>query len=86
MVVGKSNEDFKRKGVTNMMGKILKRMTGEELLLLRIRSSDDMAPVINAELDHRARADITAPAWSRAGRVGRTSRANWIAHSSKLAA
>ena len=65
------------------MEHILKQMTGEELLLLRILNGKQIAPAINAELDHRAKTDITAPAWSRAGRVGRTER---IVHSPRLAA
>ena len=65
------------------MEKILSKMTGEELLLLRIFNGKEIAPAIDAELDHRARMDVAAPVWARAGR---TSRANWIAPPSRLAA
>ena len=34
---------------------ILKRMTGEELLLLRILNGEGVRPAIKAELDRRAR-------------------------------
>ncbi len=58
-------------------------MTGEELLLLRIFNGEKVASDINAELDHRAQMDTAAPIWARAGR---TSRTNWIASPSSLAA
>ena len=54
-------KDFKQKGEKNMMGKMLKQMTGEELLLMRILNSDDMASHINDELDHRARMSVKTP-------------------------
>ena len=63
-----------RKEQSNME-KIMSRMTGEELLLLRILDGEKVASDINAELDHRAQMDTAAPIWARAGR---TSRANWI--------
>ena len=44
---------------------ILKQMTGEELLLMRILGDDRMAGEINAELDHRARTCVKAPIISR---------------------
>ena len=65
------------------METILSRMTGEELLLLRILNGNEIAPSIDAELDHRARLDVAAPVWSRAGRMGR---ANGNAPASRLAA
>ncbi len=45
---------------------ILKQMTGEELLLMRILGDDDTALDINEELDRRARASVKAPIISRA--------------------
>lgn len=65
------------------MEKIMSRMTGEELLVLRIINGEEIAPDINAELDHRAKMDVVAPIWARAGR---TSRANWITPTTSLAA
>jgi len=37
------------------MNEILKRMNGEELLLLRILNGSSVQPAIDAELDRRAR-------------------------------
>ena len=37
-----------------MISQIPRRMSGEELLLLRILSDDSAAPAIEAELDRRA--------------------------------
>ena len=65
------------------MEKVISRMTGEELLLLRILNGEKIAPDIDAELNYRARMDIASPVWARAGR---TSRANWTAPPSSLAA
>ncbi len=45
---------------------ILKQMTGEELLLMRILGDKKMAGEINTELDHRARTCVKAPIIARA--------------------
>ena len=37
-----------------MIGKIVKRMSGEEMLLMRIFKSDRVGPVIGNELDRKA--------------------------------
>jgi hypothetical protein len=55
------SKNFIRKGEIGMMGKILKQMTGEELLLMRILNGDDVASSISEELDHRARTSVRAP-------------------------
>ncbi len=57
------------------MEKILSRMTGEELLLLRIAGDRKTTSAIEAELNRRARTDANAPIWGRSGRVGRANRA-----------
>ena len=47
------------------MEHVLKQMTGEELLLMRILNGDDIASDINEELDHRARMSFKTPIISR---------------------
>ena len=39
---------------------IMSRMTGEELLLMRLLNGSSVLPAINAELDRRARFGVTA--------------------------
>ena len=38
---------------------IMSRMTGEELLLMRLLNGSSVLPAINAELDRRARFGVT---------------------------
>ena len=57
------------------MEKILSRMTGEELLLLKIVGDRKTASAIEAELNRQARTDANAPIWARCGRIGRVNRA-----------
>lgn len=44
-----------------MIGKILKRMSGEELLLMRILKGDGVGPVVEDELKRRA----SSAGWTR---------------------
>ena len=53
-----------------MNTEILKRMTGEELLLLRILNGESTRPAIEAELDRRAMMGPPARSFRQAGPVG----------------
>lgn len=56
-----------------MIGKIVKRMSGEEMLLMRIFKSDRVGPVIENELDRRALSNpIPRRRWTENDWAGRT--------------
>ena len=61
---------------------IMSRMTGEELLLMRLLNGSSVLPAIDAELDRRARFGVTV------GRVGnrRQERSRTMVSSAKQAA
>ena len=65
-----------------MMSEILTRMTGQELLLLRILNGDGIAPVIEAELDRRA--TLAPPAAARSARTYGAGRAHAVRRSAAV--
>ena len=66
-----------------MIASILSRMSGEELLLLRILNGDSVRPAVDAELDRRGRFGPQGPAGSEDFWAGRTYAER---HSARLAA
>jgi len=64
-----------------MMNEILTRMTGQELLLLRILNGDGIALSIEAELDRRA---TLAPAAARSARTYGAARAHAMRRSAAV--
>jgi hypothetical protein len=54
------------------MMNILNRMTGEELLLMRILNGDSVLPAVEAELDRRAITGVTARTTTRNRQAGHT--------------